>query len=813
MYKETGATPRAIQINGGIVNCMALSSQRLLWCSQSNGSGPAVMYAWECGEEEPNMHPLVEMGFVPILLSVFQEKVAVIGESSAALFTWSSALSFGHGNDDYGDDDDDDADEVLLLNEEFLCNGVPPGATHVVWSTDGTTIAVCSPCGITLVDCRLRYNLADGVAPTLLLLDCSCWYGEAGAAFAAFGGSILFAISRGNHLVSLHCNEEWWSVEPYLQRDGHIITRAQQVTCFAVGGSEEGHLVVGLSDGTIKLVQQDNLQVFFVLDVTKQIYRDVDIPEHVSLYGGVRVMEVVVGRSIMVVMRTDAVVYYNKNSMELLDSNTLFFGEKTPQISAASRDGSWCALVSGTQELLYLSAVDGILGDGCDDSFDPSSDIMHARFPLPPHLLEPLQLPPQHNQQKVPSTRNTGKLSVARDKKMPTDKPVTFGRPIKSSGYTASVPWSVQQRQKKLRERATRAPKHPSTAVAVPRYKFLPLSNRPLQPMTAANRFLLSSPIHRAVITSAKFTASGSALVTASGDASAFMLKMPVAKNEGDGTALRVHTAPLSSIDANMSLNAPVVVTGSCDGVVAVWRPTKRASPYIVQKVGRDVRAVKFVYTDKFICYATANSVNFCRYCLDDGGGDLDRKRNESKMKPALEFTVPSAQHVVGVDAINHFASNVVVWAASNKSFGVYDLHVGQNINVIEEAHTRPIHSVALLTAGRYASIGSNHLHMCLTAGMDSTVRLWDIRQKRSVRQLAQHRSNATAVGVAFSPTGALVAVGSETRNVFIYDVGSGAVLDKLPVTDTATAICWHPIENVLAIGTSNGGVQLMGQR
>nr|CCC91051.1 conserved hypothetical protein [Trypanosoma congolense IL3000] len=798
---------RTLPLHGESVVCMAVSSQLLVWCGQDGTDGSHVMYGWSYQGDEPFQRPLLDLSFAPLAVSIYQEKIVVVGECMVALFLCNLDACMAT------DDGTLDEKETFLLTTEFITRGIPAGTTHLSWSTDGATVAISSPHAMTLLDTRLRSNEDEASPPILLALDCGDWFDDPGASFTTFGGSALFVLSKTNHLISLKCDDSWWEVEPFLQRDGHILSRTQQVTSFTVGGSEEGHLVVGYSDGTLRLIMQDTLEVFFTVDVTRQLYREVS-SSCLDLTGeSLYVTNVVVGPKFMVVIRRDAVVFYDRRSLELLTPLTVLLGEKTPCISAVSGDGTWGVWVLDTQELLYFPMSSTRTPFDCDGEADEATDIVHARLPLPSRLLEPLLLPSQRKPEEKEPSRSRGKADPGKGRKVPADKPVTFGHPIKSSGYVSSAPWSVQQRDKKLLKRTAKASKPINTDAALPRYTFLSPVNHPFAPMASANKVLLASPIHRAVVTSAKFSANGSALLTASGDATAFMLKFPVAKNGGDGIALRVHESSVNTIDVSTSIKSPVVVTGSGDEQVAVWQPMKRSSPYIVEKIGKNIRATKFIYTDMFIGYAASNTVTLCRYILDDGGGDLDRKRNESRMKMMLEFTAPSAQYVVGFDAINYFASNIVMWAASNKSFGIYDIAVGQHISIVEDAHTRPLHSIASLAAGRYASVGSAQLHMCLTAGMDNCVRLWDIRQKRSVRQLAQHRNSATTVGAAFSPNGSLVAVGSETRAVLLYDVGTGAVLDKIVTNDVPTSICWHPIENILAVGAANGGIHFMGQK
>ncbi|KAH9579774.1 WD40 repeat [Trypanosoma melophagium] len=836
MPQSAESVLRECQLRGTQVICIAVSSQYLIWCTHIGGV--SKLYVWYYWEEQPSTEPLVELGFTPSLVSLFQEKILLVGERALALFTLErhplSMFSENVKDDDNDYENDDEEEEEYSITEEFVYGCVLEDVSHATWTPDGLTVALSSPEQLVLVDCRVGYtsnnnnnnnNNNDNSVNRVdnwpcQFLDCRCWYDDSGAAFAAFSAIRLFLISAQTHLVSARYKNEddgiCCHVQSILDRDGHILSSAHQVSSFAVGGSEEGHLVVGFSDGTVKLLQQETLEVFFTLNVTRQLYRALDpstVPKEVE--GCVCVLNVTVGRRYLLLVRPDAVVCYDKNSMEILTDRTLFLDNDIYVLCASSGNGSWCIWSPKKQEFLYY--VPGVESSSTNNYND---DMIHAREALRSELLEPLLLPSQQ-QLNAAAAAAAGKESGKHDKnnsnnnkkKLNLDKPVTFGHPIKSSGYAASVPWSVQKQEKEMRAKTRKPVRLPPLTATPLRYKALPLSDYPLQPMTNSNKILSAAPIHRAVVTSATFSAAGAGLVTSSGDTTANWLKYPVAKNGGDGKMMRAHKASVNTADISLSINTPIVATGSADGMIAVWQPCKRASPYIMQQVGKEVRTVKFFYTDKFLCYATGNTVSLSRYALDDGGGDLHRKRNESKIENVLNFNPGSAQCVVGIDAINYFTSNIIVWAGSNKTVGIYDVSAEKNIRIVEEAHTRPIHHIAMMTASRYATPSINLLHMYITAGLDNTVRLWDLRQERCVRQLAFHRNTAVPVGVAISPTGAMIAVGSENRSVCVYDVGSGAALDSVIVPDIPTAIAWHPVENVLAVGITTGAIHLMGQR
>lgn len=798
--------PRLVPMSGECVTCIDVSAQHMFWCSRSGGA--STVYMWEFREEELSSVPLVELDFTPSHISSFEEKLFLVGDTMAALFMVERPMFAGIAAAEESED------EQITVTEEFVSDSIPADVTHIAWTPDGATVALSSYQGVLLIDCRVGFqdaNCRDNEHWRLLTLNCTTWYGEPGAAFTAFGASSLFLLSTQNHLVMTRYSNNietdvFCNVELQLERDGHIILRAHRVTCLAIGSGGDGPLVAGFSDGTVRLLHQKSLEVFFTLDVTKDLCRMSNTLSSGALGGDVYVLKVAVGCRFLLVVRSDAVALYDKRSMDLLEERTEFLSGDVPLLGACSGNGSWCVWSPQKEEFFYCRAV-----EEQPVGADTVGDLIHAHVPLPPRLLEPLRLPFQ--QQLSAAARPGGTNSKKSKKKKIVEKLVTFGHPIKSSGYASDVPWGVRQRQnKQIREKARHGVDPPRTMAMPLRYKAPPCFGHAFQPMSTANRILSSYRIHRAVVTEAVFSATGMALLTASGDTTANWLKYSVEKHKGKGTLMAAHTGPVNTADISLSIGAPIVATGSSDGVVALWQPLKQEAPYIMQNVGKEVRTVKFFYTDKFLSYAAGNSISLCRYALDDGGDDLHRKRNESQMELMLEFTPSSTQSIVALDCMNYFTSNLIVWAGSNKSVGIFDVSASRVIHVVEEAHARSIHRVAMMTASRYAAPSTNLLHMYLTAGLDNTVRLWDLRQQRCVRQLSLHRNSATPVGVAFSPNGSMVAVGSESREVCVYNVGAGTLVEKLAVGETPTAICWHPLEGVFALGTASGAIQLMKQ-
>ncbi|CAD2218066.1 hypothetical protein ADEAN_000555200 [Angomonas deanei] len=99
---------------------------------------------------------------------------------------------------------------------------------------------------------------------------------------------------------------------------------------------------------------------------------------------------------------------------------------------------------------------------------------------------------------------------------------------------------------------------------------------------------------------------------------------------------------------------------------------------------------------------------------------------------------------------------------------------------------------------------------------MDNAVHLWDMRLSGKVRQFALHKnSSLPSVGLAVSPEGERIAVGSEDRSIYLYDVRQGST--PLDVISTGNgvplALAWNPLDPVLCAGLSSGEVLFYGQK
>ncbi|KAG3116818.1 hypothetical protein PI125_g4306 [Phytophthora idaei] len=241
----------------------------------------------------------------------------------------------------------------------------------------------------------------------------------------------------------------------------------------------------------------------------------------------------------------------------------------------------------------------------------------------------------------------------------------------------------------------------------------------------------------------------------------------------------------------------------------------------------QDIVAARFFYMDKFLLSACGNLARLHQFELDEvyaraprSRAKLARKKNDvevlenqSRKKRVAQWSFDDMQSVTSFACVNGaFMSSVAVIAGSDRSLRVLDVGAGgggRSVRVVRDAHSRAAHTVALPRPTCYASHPSNFYDLLLSSAPDNTTHLWDIRADNCVMRFCEHVNRVHTLGVTFSPCMRYVAMGSEDRAAYIYDIRTGRRLVKLKGhTDVVTSVAFSPLHPQLATASCDGTVR-----
>lgn len=169
----------------------------------------------------------------------------------------------------------------------------------------------------------------------------------------------------------------------------------------------------------------------------------------------------------------------------------------------------------------------------------------------------------------------------------------------------------------------------------------------------------------------------------------------------------------------------------------------------------------------------------------------------------------PQAHHVSCFGSANSFLSPLVMLAGSDRSLSALNLATGQQVLSIPNAHDRPTHLIRLFEGSAHGDTPLAGHELFLTAAVDGTAKLWDLRAAACVRRFGAHTNRLHAVGAAISPCLRYVCCGSEDKQTHLYDAGSGVLIERLTGhIDTVTDVGFSPMHPQLATVSLDGRVK-----
>lgn len=226
-----------------------------------------------------------------------------------------------------------------------------------------------------------------------------------------------------------------------------------------------------------------------------------------------------------------------------------------------------------------------------------------------------------------------------------------------------------------------------------------------------------------------------------------------------------------------------------------------------------EARAARFFYVDRLIAAAQGGQLSLHRYAVDASRDDLDRHTERSRAR-AAHAVATGCQQVLGLACHNAFASPLLFYAGSDRSVGVYDAAAQRVVQRRAAAHDRPPHCVAVPSASHACAVPRAGMELYASAAPDGCVRLWDLRQQACVRAFSQHLNRSHRCGAAISPCLRFLATGSEDRCTYLYDLGGGGVVARVPShTDVVSDVAFSPLHPQLCSVGHDGRVRFFSDR
>ena len=230
------------------------------------------------------------------------------------------------------------------------------------------------------------------------------------------------------------------------------------------------------------------------------------------------------------------------------------------------------------------------------------------------------------------------------------------------------------------------------------------------------------------------------------------------------------------------------------------------------------IRHAQFYHNDRLIALCSGNKLNFYKFELPNQDGvaadDVKRLQQRGLYKLVQTFEHPTAQHIPSFSLHNARAqSHIGLVGGSNKELLVLDVNLNRPVLVVNDTHFKHVHTVKFYE-GSYAKGDPDSLNTFLTASADNTIKLWDLRVGSAtglcpVREYTGgHQNRSQQIGFEISNCYRYLVTGSECRSAFVYDIGSGQVIEKTKNSwhgDAVTGISFNPIYNEWATASIDG--------
>jgi WD40 repeat protein len=188
---------------------------------------------------------------------------------------------------------------------------------------------------------------------------------------------------------------------------------------------------------------------------------------------------------------------------------------------------------------------------------------------------------------------------------------------------------------------------------------------------------------------------------------------------------------------------------------------------------------------------ASGNKLYFYQYELPLNSSikdDVKRQQQRGLYKLLQCYKHPTAQHISSFSFHNsRVTSPVGIIGGSNKEIVIYDANVNKPIQIVNDGHFKHAHTVKFYEGSFPDSEAYNTF---LTSSSDNTIKLWDLRVGNAIRTFSGHHQNRSlTIGFDISNCYRYLLTGSEDRCAYVYDVGSGQLVEKTKNKDHGDSV------------------------
>ncbi|MQM14851.1 hypothetical protein Taro_047785 [Colocasia esculenta] len=263
--------------------------------------------------------------------------------------------------------------------------------------------------------------------------------------------------------------------------------------------------------------------------------------------------------------------------------------------------------------------------------------------------------------------------------------------------------------------------------------------------------------------------------------------------------------AKLSSLRWRPDSGGRVIGAGDYDGVVTEYDLERRLS--VFERDEHEGRRVWSVDYSRWIPQLGASG-------SDDGTAHLWDSRCGRDVASLCPVGGEPRRPVCCVE-FDPFGESLIGLGCADRRAYVYDLRMGSDPVTVFRGHRRTVTYLRFIGGGRVVS-----------AGTDGCLRLWDLLDAREMRAYEGHANTRNFVGLSVWRAGGLLACGSETNEVYVYDmrwgqpiwVGGFEAAAEEGGRGFVSSVCWRQAGDdgdacTIVAGTSNGVLQVFSGR